>query len=700
MTNSIYLTTIEPYSGKSLVSLGIMELLLRRTPNVGVFRPVIEVPPDKGHDKNIELLMEYFNLDLDYEDTYAYYSHEVEDLMAEGRYDEILDTIIEKYKVLEEKCDFVLCIGSDFESGGSAVEFNYNADIARNLGSPVFLVTSGAGRTVDEIINEIKIALEAFEEAGCQILGVVVNRTDPEILDDVHEAMEDELPHRQAIFAAIPARDRLSAPTIKEITDYMNARVLYGGDQMENLAYNYLVIAMTISNYLPYLQSNSLLITPGDRSDVILSALQAHQSQNYPQIAGILLTGGLKPPDSIDRLLTGLGDNIVPIISVTDDTYVTATRIGHVRSYISADAGPKIRLSLRLFERHINTVALEKQLVSLPDTSITPRMFIYNLVQQAKSDKQHIVLPEGNDERIIRASAALRRNDVVDITLLGDPEEITGLIYTLGFVNELEGVPIVDPTKAPNYEAYAEKLVELRKHKGMNLDMALDQMADVSYFGTMMVYMGDADGMVSGAAHTTQHTIRPALQFVKTKPGVSIVSSVFFMALSDRVLVYGDCAVNPNPNAEQLAEIALSSAETAEQFGIHPRVAMLSYSSGASGVGEDVEKVREATRIAHEKRPDLMIEGPIQYDAAVALDVAAKKMPKSEVAGKATVFIFPDLNTGNNTYKAVQRETGAIAIGPVLQGLNKPVNDLSRGCTVEDVINTVAITAVQAQENS
>ena len=698
MTNSIYLTTIEPYSGKSLVSLGIMELLLRRTPNVGVFRPVIEVPPDKGCDKNIELLISYYNLDLDYEDTYAYYRHEVADLIAEGRYDEILDTIIQKYKVLEEKCDFVLCIGSDFESGGSAVEFNYNADIARNLGSPVLLVTSGAGQTVDEIINETKIALEAFEEAGCQILGVVVNRTDPDIIDDLQEAMEDELPHTHAIFSAIPARDRLSAPTLKEIADYMNARVLYGGDQMENLAYNYLVIAMNIPNYLPYLQNNSLLITPGDRSDVVLSALQAHQSQNYPKIAGILLTGGLKPPDSVDRLLTGLGDNIVPIISVVDDTYQTATRIGHVRSYISADADAKIRLSLRLFDRHVDTIALEKQLVSLPEIGITPRMFIYNLIQQAKSDKQHIVLPEGNDERILRASASLRRNDVVDITLLGSPDEIENLIYNLGFSRELGDVPIINPVESEHYEAYAQTLVELRKHKGMNMDMALDQMSDVSYFGTMMVYKGDADGMVSGAAHTTQHTIRPALQFVKTKPGVSVVSSVFFMALSDRVLVYGDCAVNPNPNAEQLAEIAISSAETAEQFGIYPRVAMLSYSSGTSGGGEDVEKVREATHIAQKKRPDLMIEGPIQYDAAVALDVAAKKMPKSEVAGKATVFIFPDLNTGNNTYKAVQRETGAIAIGPVLQGLNKPVNDLSRGCTVEDVINTVAITAVQAQQ--
>ncbi|HSG16325.1 MAG TPA: phosphate acetyltransferase, partial [Anaerolineae bacterium] len=503
-------------------------------------------------------------------------------------------------------------------------------------------------------------------------------------------------PEAHALFSVIPARDKLSSPTVKEIADYMDARVLYGGDQLENLAYEYVVVAMNIANYLPYVRNNALLITPGDRSDVLLSALQAHQSQNYPKIAGILLTGGLKPPDAVDRLLTGLSD-IVPILSVPEGTYQTTMRIGQVRSYISADANAKIRLSLRLFARHVDTVALENQLVNLPDQGITPRMFIYNLIQRAKSDKQHIVLPEGNDERILRASASLRRHDVVDITLLGHPAEVKNLIYGLGFTRELGDLPIVNPVESPDYEDYARTLLELRRHKGMNMDMALDQMSDVSYFGTMMVYKGVADGMVSGAAHTTQHTIRPGLQFVKTKPGVSVVSSVFFMALSDRVLVYGDCAVNPNPNAEQLAEIAISSAETAEKFGIVPRVAMLSYSSGASGEGEDVERVRQATHLAQERRPDLMIEGPIQYDAAVALDVAQKKMPKSEVAGKATVFIFPDLNTGNNTYKAVQRETGAIAIGPVLQGLNKPVNDLSRGCTVEDVVNTVAITAVQAQ---
>lgn len=697
MTNSIYITTTEPYSGKSLVSLGVTELLLRRTNNVGIFRPVIEATPARQHDKNIDLLLKYFNLDIDYEETYAFTRREVADLIAEGKYDDVLDRIIEKYKTLERMCDFVLCIGSDFEDGGSALEFNYNADIARNLGSPVLIVTSAVGQEVEQIINEIKIAHEAFEESGCQILGTIVNRTDQEIIDDVVEALEDEFEAGAGFISVIPARDQLSSPTMREIAEYMEARVLYGAEQLENMAYHYLVIAMTIPNYLEYLRRNSLLITPGDRCEVVLSALQAHQSKNYPQIAGILLTGGLTPPPAVDKLLSGL-TNIPPILSVPIDTYQTAVQIGAVRSYITADSQAKIRLSLRLFDRHVDTDALERQLSSLPDAGITPKMFIYNLIQQAKAQKKHIVLPEGTDKRILQAAASLRRNRVVDLTLLGKPQEVEAVIYGLGLSRELADVPIVNPSESPQFMDYAETLMALRQHKGMNLDMATDQMTDVSYFGTMMVYKGDADGMVSGAMHTTQHTIRPALQFVKTKPGFSVVSSVFFMALTDKVLVYGDCAVNPNPTAEQLAEIAISSADTAQAFGIEPRVAMLSYSSGASGQGADVEKVRKATEIAKERRPELMLEGPIQYDAAVALDVAAMKMPHSKVAGKATVFIFPDLNTGNNTYKAVQRETGAIAIGPVLQGLNKPVNDLSRGCTVDDVINTVAITAVQAQQ--
>lgn len=696
MSKSIYLATTNPYSGKSLVSLGITELLLRRTNRVGVFRPLISVESARQRDKNIELLLSHFKLTLNYEDTFAFLRREAADLIGSGRYDDVLDKIIEKYKALESECDFVLCIGSDLVGGTAALEFDLNADVAKNLGCPVLLVTSGANRDASAVMGSVRANLTAFQERGCQVLGVIVNRAKMDTLEELKICLAEGLPRDDVLLSVIPAHKILSSPTLKEVAEHLDAEILYGANQLDKLAYRYLVIAMQLQNYLPHLSENALLITPGDRNDVILSALQAHQSQFYPQISGLVLSGGLKPVPSVTHLLDGL-PGMVPILSVQTDTYETATEIATVRSYITAGNQAKIALSLELFEEFVDTRGLETRMSSVTPRGLPPKMFIYNLVQQAKSDKRHIVLPEGNDERILRAAEVLLGREIVDLTLLGDPEEISGLIQKLGLNIDLERVPVIHLQHSPLLQEYTQTLYELRKHKGMTLQMAADLMCGVSYFGTMMVYKGNADGLVSGAAHSTLHTIRPALQFVKTKPGFAIVSSVFFMCLDDEVLVYGDCAVNPDPNAEQLAEIAITSADTALAFGIEPRVAMLSYSSGESGVGEEVEKVRQATRIARERRPDLRIEGPIQYDAAVDPGVAARKIPGSDVAGQASVFIFPDLNTGNNTYKAVQRETGAIAIGPILQGLNKPVNDLSRGCTVDDIINTVVITAIQAQ---
>jgi phosphate acetyltransferase len=698
MTEALYIATTDRYSGKSLISLGITELLLRRTRRVGIFRPVIGAQSAEERDKNLDLLLSYYDLNLDYGDTFALLRREAEELIGQGRYDEALNQIIEKYKVLEEKCDFILCIGSDLEGSSAALEFDFNADVAKNLGCPVLLVASGADRDVATVMNTARATLDAYREMKAQVFGLVVNRVDPDRLPALRQALAEEVLQEDLVVSVIPAHEVLSSPTLKEVTEQLEAKILFGGDQLDKLAHRYLIIAMRLENYLSHLTENALLVTPGDRNDVILSALQAHQSHRYPQIAGILLSGGLKPEPTVARLLEGL-PAMVPILSVETDTYDTAANLSAVRSYITADNQAKIDLSLELFAEFVDSEALETKISTIQTRGMTPRMFIYNLVQRAKADKQHIVLPEGTDERILQAAEVLLARDVVDLTLLGDPEEVRGLIQQLGLKIDLDRVPIIRPYHADRYEVYAETLVDLRKHKGMNLDTARDLMRDVSYFGTMMVYKGEADGMVSGAAHTTMHTILPALQFVKAKPGFTVVSSVFFMCLEDEVLVYGDCAVNPNPTAEQLAEIAISSADTARTFGIEPWVAMLSYSSGESGVGEDVERVRQATHIARERRPDLKLDGPLQYDAAVDLAVAAKKMPGSEVAGRATVFIFPDLNTGNNTYKAVQRETGAIAIGPVLQGLKKPVNDLSRGCTVDDVINTVAITAIQAQNS-
>jgi phosphate acetyltransferase len=424
--------------------------------------------------------------------------------------------------------------------------------------------------------------------------------------------------------------------------------------------------------------------------------LQANLSVNYPNVAGIVLTGGIEPEEQIIRLMEG-SKSVLPIIAVRTGTFRTTATLGTIQSKLTSDNPKKIQLAISTFERYLDMDALEQQMITYQPEGITPHMFQYQLTRKAKAALKHIVLPEGNDDRILKAAARLVNNDIVRLTILGDPNEIMASFKRLGLNPDMSKISLLNPAKSEHYEDFWQTLYELRKNKNVNEEMARDLMTDVSYFGTMMVYKGMADGMVSGAVHTTQHTIRPALQFVKTRPGISTVSSVFFMCLPDRVAVFGDCAVNPDPTAEQLAEIAISSAESSQAFGIEPRVAMLSYSSGTSGEGADVDKVRQATAIVKAKRPGLKVEGPIQYDAAVDPNVGKQKMPGSEVAGQASVLIFPDLNTGNNTYKAVQRETGALAIGPMLQGLNKPINDLSRGCTVDDVYNTVIITAIQAQ---
>jgi phosphate acetyltransferase len=383
-------------------------------------------------------------------------------------------------------------------------------------------------------------------------------------------------------------------------------------------------------------------------------------------------------------------------LSIDDDTYTTAMKVNQVPATITPKSERKIALAMGLFSSNVDIKTIEDRITSTSSHIITPMMFEYNLFERARLNRKKIVLPESQDERILRATEILLRREVVDIVLLGKKEEIEYKSSSLGL--DISKAQIINPEDSPLMEEFIHEFYNLRKAKGLSLEIAKDAMAHSNYFATMMVYKGYADGMVSGAVHTTQDTIRPALQIIKTKPDTSIVSSLFFMCLDTKVLVYGDCAVNQDPNAQELAQIAISSADTAVMFGIEPKVAMLSYSTGSSGKGEDVEKVREATNIVKKMRPDILIEGPIQYDAAIDQSVAKTKLPNSKVAGQATVFIFPDLNTGNNTYKAVQRSSGAIAIGPVLQGLNKPVNDLSRGCLVADIVNTVAITGIQAQE--
>ena len=693
MNKAIYIATSEPNSGKSIVALGLMRMLLGRTPKVGYFRPIIDDIKSDKIDNHINTVISHFDLKQTHEEAYALTRSEFVKMRNNDEDGEIIDIIIDKYKKLEEKSDFILVEGTDFSGEGAAIELDANILVAKNLGIPALIVSSGVGKSMDEFIGDLHIAYDSFKDKDVEVLAIIANKIKKENVELAKEGISKDLP-KDVLVSVIPRIKSLGNPTLSEIVTALDAEVLFGQDNLNNQIGSYKVGAMQLRHYLEYLDDDNLIITPGDRADIILGALQANISANYPKIAGIVLTGGIKPEDSILKLIEGLS-RVVPILLAKDETYKVATTIGSVRPQIYADNRQKIMTSISTFEAHVDREKLAEKFIEFEAEGITPRMFQYNLYERAKKHRKHIVLPEGSDNRILQAAARLLEMDFVDLTILGDVDKIVKKAQQLNI--NLKKANIVNPTESPNYKFYAKTFYELRKHKNVTLEMAFDIMSDVSYFGTMMVYKGHADGMVSGAAHTTQHTIRPALQFVKTRPDVSVVSSVFFMCLEDRVSVFGDCAINPNPNAEQLAEIAISSAESSLAFGIEPKIAMLSYSSGASGKGEDVDKVRKATEIVKQKRPDLKIEGPIQYDAAVDLGVGKSKMPDSEVAGQASVLIFPDLNTGNNTYKAVQRETGALAIGPMLQGLNKPVNDLSRGCTIDDIFNTVVITAIQAQ---
>ncbi len=695
MSKAIYIATSDQNSGKSIITLGLMSILIGKTAKVGYFRPIIEDFVDGEVDNHIETVLSYFNLDIQFEDAYAITKSKLIKKKNKGKIGEVLDLIIEKYKKLEERFDFVLVEGTSFTGEGTSIELDLNVLIAKNLGIPTIIIGSGIGKTLEELVDSLYLVYDSFKVKEVEVLSVFANKVQPENIELVTKSLQKSLPPN-VLVNTIPLVSSLNNPTMQEIVNELDAKVLFGENYLNNEIGHFSVGAMQLHNYLVHLHNNALVITPGDRSDIILGALQANESANYPTISGIILTGNIVPEESILKLIEGLSA-IVPIIAVDGGTYHITNKIGSIKSEIYANNTHKIETSITTFEKYVDNDALSERLITFEAEGMTPKMFQYNMVKRARQHRKHIVLPEGNDDRIIIAASRLLAMDVVDISIIGDKKQIESKVTELGISLDFSKVKIINPTESELYEDYANTYYELRKAKNVSITMARDLMEDVSYFGTMMVYKGHADGMVSGAAHTTQHTILPALQFIKTKPNSSVVSSVFFMCLEDRVSVFGDCAINPNPTAEQLAEIAISSAESSSAFGIEPKIAMLSYSSGASGKGDEVDKVRTATEIVKQKRPDLKIEGPIQYDAAVDREVGKSKMPDSEVAGQASVLIFPDLNTGNNTYKAVQRETGALAIGPMLQGLNKPVNDLSRGCTVDDIINTVVITAIQAQ---
>ncbi|QGQ18725.1 phosphate acetyltransferase [Cellulomonas sp. JZ18] len=683
MARTIYVMSAEGDTGKSVVALGLVDLLTRSVQRVGVFRPVARSTDEP--DYVLDLLLAHDGVDIAYDEAVGATYDEV---IADP--EEALSRIVARFHDVERRCDAVVVVGTDYTDVAGPTELAYNARIAANLAAPVLLVVNGANRTPEDVRHAAEVAGTEIAANHAQVVGVVVNRVAPGALTDVVGGLSGNVP-----VWALPESPLLYAPTLRQLMDAVGGE-LAGGDEelLGREVLDVLVGAMSIEHLLDRLQDGAVVITPGDRADVLLGLLLAHQADGFPSLAGIILNGGFEPAPTIQRLVEGLGSRL-PLIRTHLGTFRSASAAAGTRGRLTRDAQRKVDTALALFERHVEGAALLAALdVQRPEV-VTPLMFEYQLLDRARRDRKHIVLPEGGDDRILRAASTLLQRQVADLTILGDEASIRARATELGL--DLDAAQVIDPKNGELLERFAAVYTELRKHKGMTVERAREIVSSVSYFGTLMVQLGLADGMVSGAIHTTAHTIKPSFEIIKTQPGTSSVSSAFLMCLEDRVLVYADCAVIPDPTAEQLADIAISSAGTAAQFGIEPRIAMLSYSTGASGTGADVEKVRAATALVRERRPDLSVEGPIQYDAAVDASVAQTKMPDSAVAGRATVFVFPDLNTGNNTYKAVQRSAGAVAIGPVLQGLRKPVNDLSRGALVQDIVNTVAITAIQAQ---
>ncbi|MBP2584814.1 phosphate acetyltransferase [Streptomyces sp. PvR006] len=687
MTRSVYVTGIDRGDGRQVVELGVMELLTRQVDRVGVFRPLVHDGPDRLFD----LLRTRYRLSQDASTVYGMDYHEASALQAERGTDELVSQLVDRFHAVARDYEVVLVLGTDFAATQLPDELALNARLANEFGASVIPVVGGKGQSAESVRSEARNAFRAYDGLGCDVLAMVVNRVAGEDREVIAERLKARLPVPCYVLPDEPA---LAAPTVAQIKHALGASVVLGDDAgLARDALDFVFGGAMLPNFLNALTPGCLVVTPGDRADLVVGALAAH-SAGTPPIAGVLLTLNERPSKEILTLAARLAPG-TPVISVPGNSFPTATELFALEGKLNAATPRKAETALGLFERHVDTADLLKRVSVARSGRVTPMMFEHELIEQARADRRRVVLPEGTEERVLRAADVLLRRDVCDLTLLGDVEVIRKKAADLGIA--LAGTQLIDPATSELRDSFAEKYAALRAHKGVTVELAYDVVSDVNYFGTLMVQEGLADGMVSGSVHSTAATIRPAFEIIKTKPDASIVSSVFFMCLADRVLVYGDCAVNPDPNAEQLADIAVQSAATAARFGVDPRIAMLSYSTGTSGSGADVDKVREATKLVREAHPELRIEGPIQYDAAVEPSVAATKLPGSEVAGQATVLIFPDLNTGNNTYKAVQRSAGAVAVGPVLQGLRKPVNDLSRGALVSDIVNTVAITAIQSQ---
>lgn len=690
-TKSLYIASHQPQAGSLIVCMGLMQLLKSRLHRVAFFKPIVS----HKNDKDISFMIEHFKLDLTPEQSYLFDINEVEELLSSRGILHVTEAVLRRIKYLEKDYDFVVISGISQHTSLVLEDYNINLHLAKNINSPYLSVINGKDKKTSDIIDIINAGRKLIEQMGTPHFATFINRVPDNILHELREKCPTQ--DNSFLLQCMPEIQELDLPTVGEVMHYFNASLLLGYEaQLENVVYRSKIAAMQIEHFLERVEDGDFIIVPGDRVDIILAAVLANYSNDFPTLSGILLSGDIRPSHNFLKLLQGLTQFNIPIFSVVSDTFESTMSLQSLKANIRPEGDRKIALALGNFCDNIDKKEMLIKIDAGYSEITTPLMFLYTLFERAMIRRQHIVLVESNDERILRATEILLRRGIVTITLLGVTKEVQSNAQRLGI--DISEAKILDPQTSPLMQLYSQQFYEMRREKGLHLDAAKDSMERYSYFATMMVQNGDADAMVSGAVHTTQDTIRPALQIIKTTQDTSIVSSLFFMCLDTKVLIYADCAINLDPTVEELAQIAISSADTAKQFNIEPRIAMLSYSTGDSGKGADVIKVREATKLVKQLRPDLHVEGPIQYDAAIDMGVAAQKLPKSTIAGRANVFIFPDLNTGNNTYKAVQRTSGAVAIGPILQGLNRPINDLSRGCSVTDIVNTIAITAIQAQE--
>ncbi|HQD57954.1 MAG TPA: phosphate acetyltransferase [Candidatus Competibacteraceae bacterium] len=672
-----YLIPTRPNVGLTSVTLGLIRALQRQGLRVGFAKPVAQQETD------IENSLHFARAICAIEAPPPLSIVQADKQLAAGEEPELLEEIISLCLRAADGADVLVAEGLHTDTSHPFTP-RLNAEIARCLKAEIVLVsTAKAG----EPLEEIRHMTQRMSQVGCHVAGVILNKVPARFDIEVARQELDDI----TLWGVVPYDPALLAPRTLDVARHLNARVLVEGELASRRVLETVITARSAAEMMHRLIPGALIMGAGDRDDIMLATALA--ASKGVQLAGLILTHGSEIDPRIRKLASHAFQSGLPILSVVHDTFLTATHIDRMPKAVPTDDTERMSTVLEAVAERLWPDVLTANVRMPASTQMSPPAFRYRLIQKARTANKRIVLPEGDEPRTVRAAVICTEKNIARCVLLGKEKAIKAVAAAQG-VELPSGLEIIDPDSVR--ERYVEQMVTLRKSKGLPPEQAREQLQDTVVLGTMMLAADDVDGLVSGAVHTTANTVRPALQLIKTEPGSSIVSSVFFMLMPDQVLVYGDCAINPDPNATELAEIALQSAASARAFGIEPRVAMLSYSTGSSGSGADVEKVRAATALAKSKDPDLLIDGPMQYDAASVLEVGQQKAPGSPVAGQATVFVFPDLNTGNTTYKAVQRSAHVVSVGPMLQGLRKPVNDLSRGALVDDIVFTIALTAIQA----